>query len=244
MLNYVYVTETDTDRQSEAFEPDPAEMETIATVEAILFGADKPLSPGSISRIAALEGVRPVRRAIETLNSRYEEVGASFRVVQIAGGYQMQSLPEYSDVLGRLHSSRSDSRLSQAAMETLAIIAYRQPALRADVEAIRGVSCGEVIRGLMEKNLVRIVGRADEIGRPMLYGTTRRFLEVFGLNRLDDLPNAERLRQPMAQVAEDDAAPTEADVAQADAGEPAESQPALEGTWQSDRPTPAADQTA
>ena len=104
-------------------------------------------------------------------------------------------------MLARLYKTRREARLSQAALETLAIIAYRQPVLRADVEAIRGVACGEVIRGLMEKNLVRIVGRADEIGRPLLYGTTRHFMEVFGLGSLDDLPKVEELRQPIEMPA-------------------------------------------
>ena len=172
-----------------------AEGEIAATVEAILFAAEKPLPPAKISEIGQLGGVRAVRTAVETLNGRYERASASFRVVEIAGGYQMQTLPEYSDVLGRLTTSRTESRLSQAALETLAIVAYRQPVLRADVEAIRGVACGDVLRGLMQKNLVRIVGRADEIGRPLLYGTTRHFLEVFGLASLDGLPDSEQLRR-------------------------------------------------
>ncbi len=172
-----------------------AQAEVAATVEAILFAAEKPLPPAKVSEIGQLGGVRAVRQAVEALNARYEQTGCSFRVVEIAGGYQMQTLPEYADVLIRLASSRAESRLSQAALETLAIVAYRQPALRADVEAIRGVACGEVLRGLMEKNLVRIVGRAEEIGRPLLYGTTRHFLEVFGLASLDDLPDSQSLRK-------------------------------------------------
>ena len=106
----------------------------------------------------------------------------------------MLTRPEYHDVVRRLFKNKSDSKLSQAAMETLAIVAYRQPILRADIEAIRGVASGEMLRSLMDKNLVKIVGRAEVLGRPMLYGTTRRFLEVFGLNSLDDLPNVEALR--------------------------------------------------
>ncbi|MHC4716644.1 MAG: SMC-Scp complex subunit ScpB [Planctomycetota bacterium] len=169
-----------------------------AAVEAVLFAADKPLSPSKISDVAELGGVRPVRQAVEELNGRYERDGRSFRIVEIAGGYQMQTLPQYAELIGRLNATRSESRLSQAALETLAIVAYRQPVLRADVEAIRGVACGEVLRGLMEKNLVRIAGRAEVIGRPMLYGTTNHFLEVFGLGGLKDLPDAEQLREPVA----------------------------------------------
>ncbi len=171
-----------------------AEREIAATVEAALFASDSPLSAGKISRAAELGGERAVREAVEYLNRRYDELGSAFRIEQIAGGYRMMTRPEYHDVLSRLLRSRSEAKLSAAAMETLAIVAYRQPVLRADIEAVRGVACGDILRGLMEKGLVKIVGRAEVLGRPMLYGTTRRFLEVFGLNSLDDLPRVQELR--------------------------------------------------
>lgn len=171
-----------------------------ATVEAILFASDKPLPATAIAKIGEFVSARVVRLAMASLNAKYESIGCSFRIVDIAGGLQMQTLPQYSDVLSRLIKSRGESRLSQAAMEALAVVAYRQPVLRADIEAIRGVACGEVLRSLMDRNLVKIVGRAEEIGRPMLYGTTKFFLEVFGLSGLDDLPNAQELRK--AQRAE------------------------------------------
>ncbi len=174
--------------------PTPTDAEIAATVEAILFATDTPLPPGKIAQVAELPGVRAVRTAIATLNERYERVGCAFRIEEIGGGFQMLTRSEYHDVIERLTKARSESRLSQAALETLAIIAYRQPILRADVEAIRGVASGEVLRGLLEKGLVKIVGRAEVIGRPMLYGTTRRFLEFFGLGELEDLPRAEELR--------------------------------------------------
>ena len=182
--------------EAAASETPSQQAELAATVETLLFASDKPLTEQKLSQLGELGGVRNVRRAVDDLNRRYEQIGAVFRIVQIAGGYQMQTLPEYNDVVARLASARRDTRLSQAAMETLAIVAYRQPVLRADVEAIRGVACGEVLRGLMEKDLVRIAGRAQEIGRPLLYGTTGRFLEVFGLRGLEDLPNVEQLRMP------------------------------------------------
>jgi len=213
------MTQTDTPGPSQAEgAPDGAEAELAAAVEAVLFAADRPLPAAKVSEIGELGGVRNVRRAVEALNRQYERSGRTFRIVEIAGGYQYQTLPEYADVLGRLRRSRTDARLSQAALETLAIVAYRQPVLRADVEAIRGVACGEVLRGLMEKDLVRIAGRAEEIGRPMLYGTTRRFLEVFGLGSLDDLPSAEQLRQPPGADAEGPAAADGTD-AEEDEGE-------------------------
>ena len=172
----------------------PTEAEIAATVEAILFATDTPLPPGKIAQVGELPGVKVVRAAIVTLNERYEQIGCAFRIEEIGGGFQMLTQSRYHDVIERLTKARSESKLSQAALETLAIIAYRQPILRADVEAIRGVASGEVLRGLLEKGLVKIVGRAEVIGRPMLYGTTRKFLEVFGLGGLEDLPRVEELR--------------------------------------------------
>src|SRR6185503_1909768 len=104
--------------------------------------------------------------------------------------------PEFGEALKRLHQKEADAKLTKAALETLAIIAYKQPVLRADLEAIRGCACGETIRSLMEKHLVKIAGRAEEPGRPILYGTTKRFLELFGLNSLRDLPQNEEASKP------------------------------------------------
>jgi segregation and condensation protein B len=182
----------------------PTESEQAALVEAILFAADTPLPAAKVGQVARLPQ-KAVREAIVTLNQRYEQVGATFRIEEIAGGLQMLTLGKYHDVLERLFRERSDSRLSQAALETLAVIAYRQPVLRADIEAIRGVACGEVLRGLMEKQLIRIDGRAQILGRPLLYGTTRRFLEVFGLGSLEDLPKSEELRMPAQKPAQEPA---------------------------------------
>lgn len=120
----------------------------------------------------------------------------AFRIEEIAGGYQMMTLPAYNPWLRKLLRVRTDNKLTQAALETLAIVAYKQPLIRADIEAIRGVASGEVLRNLMYKGLVKIVGRAEVLGRPMLYGTTRRFLDVFGLKSLKDLPNVEELKKP------------------------------------------------
>ena len=165
-----------------------------AAVEAILLASNSPLTAAKICDVTQTTSQATVRKTIEQLNTRYRQQGAAFQIKAIAGGFQMQTLPQFDGVLSRLVQTRKDSRLSQAAIEALAIIAYRQPILRADIEAIRGVACGEVLRGLIEKQLIKIVGRAEILGRPMLYGTTRRFLEVFGLAGLDDLPNVEELR--------------------------------------------------
>ncbi|NCF39619.1 MAG: SMC-Scp complex subunit ScpB [Planctomycetia bacterium] len=200
-------------------------------VEAVVMTADRPLGERKIASILDLladardvddaaddDGsvgpgpVASIRDAIEALNADYEAANRSFRIERVAGGLQVLTLPAYAADIARLKGVRQQSRLSQAALETLAIIAYRQPILRADLESIRGVASGEVLRGLMERRLVRIAGRAEEVGRPMLYGTTREFLEVFGLATLDDLPQAKELR-PAAP-----SSPRKKDVAD-DAGE-------------------------
>lgn len=188
-------------------------------IEAILMTADRPIGERKLASILGLiagdsaevdEDESPndssgpthkVRTAVEELNSTYESTERSFRIERVAGGLQMLTLPRFAEDISRLKGVRNQSRLSQAALETLAIIAYRQPILRADLESIRGVACGEVLRGLMERRLVRISGRAEELGRPMLYGTTKEFLEVFGLATLDDLPQAKELRPAVARPA-------------------------------------------
>jgi len=170
------------------------ELTSEQVVEAILFAADTPLGLSKIVSILGVGSARDVRKHINALNQRYEQHGAAFRIESIAGGYQMLTRPEFNTWLRRLKQSKQDSRLSQAAMETLAVVAYKQPVVRADIEAIRGVQSGEMLNRLRELGLIKIVGRAEDVGRPMLYGTTKRFLEVFGLSGLDDLPEVEELK--------------------------------------------------
>jgi len=168
-----------------------------SVVEAVLFASDEPLT---VERLANIVGtsVKQIRRNVKNLNDKYEANNNAFRIEQIAGGYQMLTLSSYNHWLQKLLRARSESKLSPAALETLAIIAYKQPVIRTDIEAIRGVAVGEIVRGLMYKGLVKIVGRAEVLGRPMLYGTTKKFLEVFGLNSLKDLPKIEELKKPDA----------------------------------------------
>lgn len=166
-----------------------------SVVEAILFASDEPLSESRLAGIVETTA-KQVRDCVESLNARYEANHNAFRIDQIAGGYQMLTQPIYNSWLTKTVRVRSDNKLSPAAMETLAIIAYKQPIIRADIEAIRGVAVGEVIRSLMYKGLVKIAGRAEILGRPMLYGTTKKFLEIFGLNSIKDLPKAEDLKNP------------------------------------------------
>jgi len=179
-------------------QPPDKEIDLDQIVEAILFASDSPLPAAKIARILDLDSARPIRACIERLNRRYEQMGAAFRIEHVAGGYQMLTLPKFQPWLSRLLRARQETRLSPAALETLAVIAYKQPVLRAEIEAIRGVSCGEVINRLREMGLVKIVGRADDVGRPLLYGTTKRFLQVFGLASLEDLPKVEELKPPAA----------------------------------------------
>jgi segregation and condensation protein B len=179
--------------------PPPAEeavaFETLGPrLEAALLTSDRALTAGKLAEALGLSASQPVTDGIQRLNEAYEQTGRAFRIEQVAGGWQVLTLPEYADVLAALHKTKSQGRLSPAALETLSIVAYKQPVLRADLESIRGVACGETLRSLMERHLVKIVGRAEEIGRPMLYGTTKQFLEVFGLASLKDLPKVEELR--------------------------------------------------
>ena len=172
------------------------EAPTVESVaEAVLFASDEPLSAERLANIVG-SSVAQIRRHIKGLNKKYQASNNTFRIEPIAGGYQMLTLSAYNHWLKKLIRFRSDSKLSPAALETLAIIAYKQPVIRADIEAIRGVAVGEIVRSLMHKGLVKIVGRAEVLGRPMLYGTTRKFLEIFGLNTLKDLPKIEELKKP------------------------------------------------
>ena len=168
----------------------------LARVEAALFAADEPLNPRKLAIAADLADAAEARRLIEKLKGFYNQDEPAFQIEELAGGWQLRTRPAFHPWLVRLRRTNPDPKLSPPALETLAIIAYRQPIMRADVEAIRGVQCGELLRHLMEKGLVRIAGRDDTLGRPMLYGTTKKFLQMFGLNSLKDLPEIEQLRPP------------------------------------------------
>ena len=168
-----------------------------AIVEAILFASDEPVAVERLAD-AAGEGVtaHEVRDAIRQLVEEYDAAGRAFTVEEIAGGLQLFTRPEYNPYLKKLLQARRRARFTQAALETLAIIAYKQPVTRIEVEDIRGVACGDMIRTLMEKGLVRITGRSEKLGRPLLYGTTKKFLQAFGLGSLKDLPDAKQLVEP------------------------------------------------
>ncbi len=176
-----------------AIEPKSAESD-LSRLEAILFIAREPLNTRKLSRFANLADGTQARTLIRQLNERYDASGRAFRVQQVAGGYQLMTRQKVAPWLRRLAHVPAETRLSAPALETLAVIAYRQPVPRADIEAIRGVNCGEILRQLMDRDLVRIGGRGEELGRPYLYATTKRFLELFGLNQIDELPRASELQ--------------------------------------------------
>ena len=165
----------------------------LAMLEAMLFSTHHPLTAGRLAELLNLESTKPIRGAIKQLNAQYEESNRSFRIEQVAGGYQLLTLPQFGDALKKLHQKEADAKLTKAALETLAIIAYRQPIGRAEIEEIRGVSVGGVLKALLERGLLDIVGRSEGLGRPLLYGTTPAFLEQFALRHLEELPRADEL---------------------------------------------------
>lgn len=166
---------------------DAAAAESAVTESSARKGGAKSAGPRA-------DATKQVRDAIDRLNADYEAAGRGFRIESVAGGRQIMTIAALAPIIARLRGEREQARLTQAALETLAIIAYRQPILRADIESIRGVACGEVLRSLMERRLVRITGRAEEVGRPMLYGTTQEFLRTFGISSVTDLPQQQDLR--------------------------------------------------
>ncbi len=191
------------DAPAEARPADPLARDgPLALVEAVLLAADEPLPLRKLAQVAGLADAAAARRLVKRLRALYDADDSAFQVEELAGGLQLLTRAEYHRWLAGLRRGGADVRLTPAARETLAIVAYRQPITRADVEAIRGVHCGDTLRLLMERGLVRIAGRDDSLGRPVLYGTTKKFLQLFGLRSLKDLPRAEQFR-PAAPDAED-----------------------------------------
>jgi segregation and condensation protein B len=160
----------------------------LARLEAALWLADEPLTDRKLTAAAGLADVAETRQTIQRLREILDADQSAFQVEQLAGGYQLLTRSEFYPWLVRLNRSMPEAKLSPALLETLAIIAYRQPIMRADLENIRGVHCGDAVRALMERKLIQITGRHDSLGRPVLYGTTKKFLQTFGLKDLSELP--------------------------------------------------------
>jgi segregation and condensation protein B len=162
-------------------------------VLALLFSSDEPLTLRKISSLLEDARTSEIKESVERWQKRFDDEAWSIVLEKVAGGYQLSSRSEYASYIARLYSGRRKLRLSKAALETLAIIAYKQPITRAEIEVIRGVGCGSVVANLLERSLVRITGKAKVLGAPFLYGTTQEFLEYLGLNSLKDLPSMEEL---------------------------------------------------
>ena len=165
----------------------------LARLEAALFLADEPLAAKKLADAAGLADAAEARSLVAKLRTLYDADGTAFQVADLAGGYQLLTRPAFDPWLRRLRRPTADLRLTPTAMETLAVVAYKQPVTRAEVEAVRGVACADVLRVLMEKGLVRTAGRHDSLGRPQLYATTKKFLQAFGLNSPADLPRTDSL---------------------------------------------------
>jgi segregation and condensation protein B len=179
---------------------DDSSLPTLAdSVEALLFASPEPLTVAEICQIFPRAGAAEIDAAIETVRLRYETEGRALRIAAVAGGFRMVTRPEHAAALARLFQARNRSRLSQAALETLAIVAYRQPITAPEIQAVRGVDSQAVLRNLLGRRLVRIMGRKPVVGKPILYGTTREFLIHFGLNSLDDLPQVEELSEVVGE---------------------------------------------
>ena len=178
--------------------PAPAPLPPAQVIEALLFAADAPIK---LDRLAELAEVPPesARSVIDELNAKYQETGRTFRVQRVAQGFQLYTMPEYAEFVRRLYQHQYTHRLSRAALEVLAIIAYKQPVTRPEVEQLRGVDCSGPLVTLLERRLIATYGRASRPGNPFLYRTTPEFLRYFGLAGLEDLPRMEESGEFLAR---------------------------------------------
>lgn len=181
--------------------------EVLAALETLLFVADEPLFPDQLAGILGDRDADDVHAMVRVLNGRYASEGSALQIAEVAGGFRLTTRPELAEWVQRLNRVRP-AHLSRAALETLAVIAYRQPITKAEIEGVRGVSADGVLRTLLERDLIRIVGRKPEAGRPILYGTTRTFLEHFGFKDLTDLPTLREIEELLAESEARRAAPS------------------------------------
>jgi segregation and condensation protein B len=173
-------------------------------LEALIFASDEPLSEKTINELLAESeyqdhaNVESIHVAIETINDELAACSRPYSIVKVAGGYHFVTRSQYGVYVQKLLKAKSRKRLSQAALETLSIVAYKQPVSKPDIESIRGVNSGEIMNSLLDRGLVTIVGRAETPGRPLLYGTTAEFLRIFGLAALDELPKMKEIDELIA----------------------------------------------
>ena len=169
-------------------------------VEALIFASDVPISAKKIADFEEELDSRQIKKIIEELNSDYQKSKRAFFIANIAGGFQLNTRKDFTPWLKKLFKGRLRTRLSQASLESLAIITFKQPISRVEVDAIRGVNSGGVIKNLLERNLVCIAGRSDGQGKPLLYGTTKEFLRYFGINDITDLPKPKEIEEIMGKL--------------------------------------------
>ena len=193
------VEERDAVAKDDGPERDVEPARARAIVEAILMSAADPITPGRLVNVLAGYNGRDIRELIDALNAQYEDAGHGVEVVEVAGGFQLASRQEFGPWLRKYHKTSNQVRLSQAGLEALAIVAFKQPVTRIEIDQIRGVNSGGVLHTLLEVDMVRIVGRSEGIGKPMLFGTTREFLVHFGLKGLSDLPKPKELDELLAE---------------------------------------------
>lgn len=167
-----------------------------SAIEALLFVSEKPLLIEQIKKALNLD-IAQIRQTLEALKSDYQQSNRGIRLYEVAGGYRLISAPEFAPFLRKLYKNSGTDKLSKQALETLAIIAYKQPVTRMEIEALRRVNANGVIKSLLDKNLIRIAGRKKAPGSPFVFGTTRQFLEYFGLKSLEELPKLENLKNSL-----------------------------------------------
>ena len=196
--------------ETDEADPHPSDHDLIEAAEAIIFAADEPVEPHRIAEIFAevtgrhQPSLDEVEQAVEQLNAEYRDTGRSVHIHEWSGGYQMATRQTLSPFVKALFVGEQETSLSRSLMETLAVLAYRQPVTRPEVDFIRGVNSDYAIRKLMEMGLADVKGRADSMGRPLLYGTTPRFLEQFGLGSLEDLPTLREVQELLDDPAFDE----------------------------------------
>jgi len=173
-------------------------------IENLLFITDRPLKPSRIAEVVESVNAKQALAFIQELAAEYEQTGRAIRILEIGGGFQMVTKPEYGRWVRRLYNEKMTTRLSNAALETLAIVAYKQPVTRAEMEVIRGVDVAAPLEKLLERGLVRVLGKRDTIGHPMVYGTTDEFLRVFGLNKISELPDLQVFAAKQLQEKQED----------------------------------------
>ena len=178
-----------------------SETEKRSIAEALLLASPEPIPPARLAKLIPRCTPAKAQTLVDELNAEYAAQQRAFEICEVAGGYQMRTHSEFACYLRQLRNTRP-LRLSNAALETLAIVAYRQPMTRAEVENVRGVDAGPVMRNLLERKLIKLAGHREVPGRPMLYATTKRFLEVFGLAQLEDLPTLRQLEESLPAAAE------------------------------------------